>query len=195
LLFVQKNLQEYGFLGFIQLQRLNVKKILLFFSELNNSDLDWFVQKGKRETIAPERLLIREGQISEALYIVVSGSFSVAIESQDHKELARISEGEIVGEVSFIASVRSLEESVVLSIPRVQLLSKLQQDTNFSSRFYRAICLCLSDRLRGTVSRLGYGYDLDDLESHLGGFGQSMISNLELAEAKFNWLIKNVRGS
>ncbi len=178
-----------------------MKKILLFFSELNNSDLDWFVQKGKKETIQPDRLLIREGQVSEALYIVVSGLFSVVIESQEQKELARIAEGEIVGEVSFIdtrpplASVRSLEECIVLSLPRVQLLAKLQQDTNFSSRFYRAICLCLSDRLRGTVSRLGYGYDVDDLESHLGGFGQTMLSNLELAEAKFNWLIKNVRSS
>jgi CRP-like cAMP-binding protein len=173
-----------------------VKKILLFFSELNNSDLDWFVQKGKREIIASDGLLIREGQLSEALYIVVSGSFTVAIESQDHKELAQISKGEIVGEVSFIdtrpplASVRALEESVVLSIPRMQLASKLLQDTNFSSRFYRAICLCLSDRLRGTVSRLGYGNDGDNL----GEFGQSMINNLELAEAKFNWLIENVRG-
>jgi hypothetical protein len=74
-------------------------------------------------------------------------------------------------------------------------LSKLQQDTNFASRFYRAICLCLSDRLRGTVSRLGYGYDLDELEAHIGGFGQAMLGNLELAEAKFNWLIKNVRSS
>ncbi|BBC25216.1 cyclic nucleotide-binding domain-containing protein [Pseudanabaena sp. ABRG5-3] len=178
-----------------------MKKILLFFSELNNGDLDWFVQKGKKETIQPNRLLMREGQVSEALYIVVSGSFSVVIESQDHKELATISAGEIVGEVSFIdtrpplASVRSLEESVVLSIPRMQLLSKLQQDVGFSSRFYRAICLCLSDRLRGTVNRLGYGYDGDDLALHFGEFGQSMISNLELAEAKFNWLIKNVRGS
>jgi CRP-like cAMP-binding protein len=181
-----------------QLPRLNVKKILLFFSELNNNDLDWFVQKGKKETIPPERFLIREGQVSEALYIVVSGSFSVVIESQNKQELARISVGEIVGEVSFIdtrpplASVRSLEECVVLSIPRIQLLSKLQQDINFSSRFYRAICLCLSDRLRGTVSRLGYGYELDELDSRLGGFNQSMISNLELAEAKFNWLLKNM---
>ena len=178
-----------------------MKKILLFFSELNNSDLYWFVQKGKKETIPPDRLLIREGQVSEALYIVVSGSFSVAIESLDRKELAKISVGEIVGEVSFIdtrpplASVRSLEECVVLSLPRIQLLSKLQQDINFSARFYRAICLCLSDRLRGTVSRLGYGSELDELDSHSGGFGQSMLSNLELAEAKFNWLLKNVRGS
>ena len=178
-----------------------MKKILLFFSELNNSDLDWFVQKGKKETIQPDRFLIREGLVSEALYIVVSGSFSVVIESQDRKELAKISVGEIVGEVSFIdtrpplASVRSLEESVVLSLPRAQLSAKLQQDTNFSSRFYRAICLCLSDRLRGTVSRLGYGYDLDELESRLGGFSPSMLNNLELAEAKFNWLLKNVRGA
>ena len=178
-----------------------MKKILLFFSELNNSDLDWFVQKGKKETFPADRLLIKEGQISDALYIVVSGSFSVAIESQDHKELARIGQGEIVGEVSFIdtrpplASVRSLEESVVLSLPRIQLTSKLQQDTNFSSRFYRAICLCLSDRLRGTVGRLGYGYDVDTMDAHLEGFGQSMLGNLELAEAKFNWLVKNMRSS
>jgi CRP/FNR family transcriptional regulator, cyclic AMP receptor protein len=178
-----------------------MKKILLFFSELNNGDLDWFVQKGKKELIPSDRLLIKEGNVSDALYIVVSGSFSVVIESQAKTELAIISEGEIVGEVSFIdtrppiASVRSREESVVLSIPRVQLLSKLREDINFSSRFYRAICLCLSDRLRGTVSRLGYGYDLDELGLHIGGFGQSMSSNLELAEAKFNWLIKNVRGT
>ena len=178
-----------------------MKKTLLFFSELNNSDLDWFVQKGKKEIIQSNRLLIKEGQVSEALYIVVSGSFSVVIESQDQKELAIISEGEIVGEVSFIdtrpplASVRSLEECVVLSLPRVQLLAKLQQDMNFASRFYRAICLCLSDRLRGTVSRLAYGYELDELETQLGGFSQSMIGNLELAEAKFNWLLKNARGS
>jgi CRP/FNR family cyclic AMP-dependent transcriptional regulator len=178
-----------------------VKKILLFFSELNNNDLDWLVQKGKKEIVQPDRWLIREGQVSEALYIVVSGSFSVVIQSQDQKELAQISVGEIVGEVSFIdtraplASVRSLEESVVLSIPRIQLLAKLQQDVNFSSRFYRAICLCLSDRLRGTVSRLGYGFDVATLDAHLEGFGQSMLSNLELAEAKFNWLLKNVRGA
>ncbi|OIP71944.1 MAG: cyclic nucleotide-binding protein [Oscillatoriales cyanobacterium CG2_30_44_21] len=178
--------------------RLNVKKILLFFSELNNNDLDWFVQKGKKETIPPDRFLIREGQVSDALYIVVSGSFSVVIESQDKQELAKISVGEIVGEVSFIdtrpplASVRSLEECVVLSIPRIQLLAKLQQDTNFSSRFYRAICLCLSDRLRGTVSRLGYGYELDELDARLGGFNQTMVSNLELADAKFNWLLRNM---
>ena len=178
-----------------------MKKILLFFSELNNGDLDWFVQKGKKELIPPDRLLIKEGHVSDALYIVVSGSFSVAIESQNQTELAIISEGEIVGEVSFIdtrpplASVRSREESVVLSLPRVQLLSKLQQDINFSSRFYRAICLFLSDRLRGTVSRLGYGYDLDELEAHIGGFSQSMLGNLELAEGKFNWLIKNIRTS
>ncbi|MFM7886969.1 MAG: cyclic nucleotide-binding domain-containing protein [Pseudanabaena sp.] len=178
-----------------------MKKILLFFSELSNIDLDWFVQKGKKEIIPPNRFLIKEGQVIDVLYIVVSGSFSVAIESQDHKELAKITEGEIVGEVSFIdtrpplASVRALEESVVLSISRVQLLAKLQQDINFASRFYRAICLCLSDRLRGTVNRLGYGYDSNNVEANFGEFSDSMISNLELAEAKLNWLVKNVHGA
>ena len=55
------------------------------------------------------------------------------------------------------ATVKALASSVVLSIPRVQLAAKLKQDTAFAARFYRALAVFLSFRLRKTVSQLGYG--------------------------------------
>jgi len=175
-----------------------MKKTLLFFSELNNSDLEWIAEKGKKEAIAADRILIREGQSIDALYIVISGSFSVTIETTG-QILAHISEGEILGEVSFIdtrfplATVKATSESVVLSVARLQLLAKLKQDNGFAARFYRGISFCLSDRMRTTVTRFAYGRELDEIESGEEFSSQIMQSEFELAEAKFEWLINSSR--
>ncbi|MEE3719134.1 cyclic nucleotide-binding domain-containing protein [Tumidithrix elongata RA019] len=180
-----------------------MKPVLLFLGVLNNDDLDWMILKGIKETIAPGKVLIQEGKAIDAFYIVVSGSFSVRIESLENKELAelaRLFSGEIVGEVSFIdarpplATVRAETESLVLSIPRLQLNAKLQQDTGFAARFYHAIAICLSDRLRGTVSRLGYGMELEELEDQKDSFEQGITGNMDLARVKFEWLVNGVKG-
>jgi CRP/FNR family transcriptional regulator, cyclic AMP receptor protein len=177
-----------------------MKQVLLFLGVLNNDDLDWMILKGRKETIAPGKVLIQEGKAIDALYIVVSGNFSVRIESLEDKELARIFSGEIVGEVSFIdtrpplATVRAETESVVLSIPRLQLTAKLQQDVGFASRFYYALSICLSDRLRGTVSRLAYGLELEELDQQKGNAAQGLNVNMDLARVKFDWLIRGVKG-
>ncbi len=176
-----------------------MRGVLLFLGELNNDDLNWLILKGRKETIPQGKALIREGQAIDALYIVVSGTLSVVIEAIENKELARIGSGELVGEVSFIdtrpplATVLAVEESTVLSVPRIQLMTKLQQDMGFASRFYHAVSICLSDRLRGTISRLGYGMELEDLESQQESFSRGFQSNLDLAEMKFNWLISSVK--
>lgn len=178
-----------------------MQKILLFLGELNNEDLDWIIEKGKKETIPPGKTLIREGQIIDALYIVLSGSLSVEIESLGNKELAKISAGEVVGEISFIdsrpplATVKAVEPSSILSISRMHLTSRLLQDMSFAARFYHAISLCLSERMRGTVRRLGYGEDLDDINADQNDLTPAMQDNLKLAEAKFNWLIMNAKES
>ncbi|CAN1211345.1 Cyclic nucleotide-binding protein [Tumidithrix helvetica PCC 7403] len=177
-----------------------MKQVLLFLGVLNNDDLDWMILKGRKETIAPGKVLIQEGKAIDAFYIVVNGNFSVRIESLDNKELARIVSGEIVGEISFIdarpplATVRAETESLVLSIPRLQLNAKLQQDTGFASRFYHALAICLSDRMRGTVSRLGYGMELEDLEKEKGSLEQGIVGNMDLARVKFDWLVNGVKG-
>ncbi|NJK36034.1 MAG: cyclic nucleotide-binding domain-containing protein [Oscillatoriales cyanobacterium SM2_2_1] len=176
-----------------------MKKALLFFSELDSSDLEWMLSKGKKETLETGKILIQEGKSISALYIVLSGSFSVSIEASNHQVLAMIFTGEIVGEVSFIdtrmplATVRALEPSTVLAVSRAQLTTKLQQDSSFSARFYRAVCLCLSDRLRGTISRLGYGRELEELDSEKAPFSPAMMGTLELAEARLRWITQNAK--
>lgn len=173
----------------------HTKQALLILSELNNDDLNWIIQKGRKENLTPNQALIYKGRRINALYIVLSGILSVSIED---KELARLGRGEIVGEISYIdnrppsATVRALEDSQVLAIPHLQLSLKLQKDEGFAARFYHGLLLCLSDRMRGTISRLGHGMNMEVNEEEEQEPNPLLVERLTLAEAKFNWLINYV---
>jgi CRP/FNR family cyclic AMP-dependent transcriptional regulator len=175
-----------------------MKKAILLLGELNNDDLNWMVLRGVKKNLQPGTILIEEGKLIDALYITLTGTLSVLIESLGSKELARLSSGEVVGEISFIdarpplATVKAIEESMVLGIPRLHLTAKLQQDLGFASRFYHAISLCLADRLRGTVRRLGYGHEIDIPEAEQE-MNPNVLEHLELSKAKFNWLMECVK--
>ncbi|MCY7382264.1 MAG: cyclic nucleotide-binding domain-containing protein [Microcoleus sp. CAN_BIN18] len=177
------------------------KKALFILSQLNNDDIDWIVQKGKKEVLAPGAILIKEGKQIDALYIVLNGSLSVLLDQEQSKELAKIASGELVGEVSFIdarpplATVKAIEETHLLAIPRRQLVLKLQHDMGFASRFYYGISLCLADRMRGTIRHIEYGrnIELDQPEMDREDINPNVLENLALAQAKFNWLRENVK--
>lgn len=169
-----------------------ISKALLILGELNNDDLNWISRVGKKEILPPGKTLIYKGQKINALYLVLKGILSVFL---GEKELARIGKGEAVGEISFIdersplATVKAREESLLFVIPRLQLTSKLEHDTGFASRFYHGISLCLADRMRGTVGRLGYGFELAQPEQiELDKLSLTTLEHLKLAQAKFNWL-------
>jgi CRP/FNR family transcriptional regulator, cyclic AMP receptor protein len=183
--------------------------LFIFLGEFNNSDLEWIVRKSKKESLHSGIILIHEGRKIDALYIVLSGLLSVFISSEDgDKELARISSGEIVGEISFIddrpplATVKAIAETEVLAISRMNLTKKLQEDLGFASRFYHGISLCLSDRMRGTVRLLGYGDDtqIKEAQNHPDWeenalINPSVVDNMKLAKAKFNWLVQSLSSS
>ncbi|MEG4500420.1 cyclic nucleotide-binding domain-containing protein [Microcoleus sp. F10-C6] len=177
------------------------KKALFILSQLNNDDIDWIVQKGKKEVLDPGAILIHEGRQIDALYIVLKGSLTVLIEAEQTKELAKIASGELVGEVSFIdtrpplATVKAIAETHLLAIPRRQLVTKLQHDMGFASRFYYGISLCLADRMRGTIRHIEYGRNIELAQPELDreDINPNIMENLALAEAKFNWLRENVR--
>lgn len=175
-----------------------MKKILFILGVLNNDDLDWIIRHGRTENIHPGMILIQEGQLIDALYIVLKGTLSVVTEAMGDRALAQISSGEVVGEVSFVdsrpplATVRAIEESLVLSIPRLQLTAKLQQDVGFASRFYHAVSLCLADRMRGTIRRLGYDFEPGVPEDEMKDMNPRVLDHLELAQTKFNWLLQSV---
>jgi CRP/FNR family cyclic AMP-dependent transcriptional regulator len=129
------------------------KKVLYFLGTLDDQDIDWMVRSGEKRTVPAATRIIQEGQPSEFLFFILAGEFAVTSE-RGKAEIARLTAGEILGEISFVdsrppsATVTATTDSVVGAIPETVLVKKLRQDLAFASRFYRSIAVALADRLR-----------------------------------------------
>ncbi|WP_347339524.1 cyclic nucleotide-binding domain-containing protein, partial [Planktothrix sp. FACHB-1355] len=183
-----------------KVRKSSMEKVLFILGELSDDDIDWMLQTGKREEIPAQTVLIQEGKPIDTLYLLLEGTLTVSVAYLDGKEIARLSSGEMVGEMSFIdsrppsATVKTLEKTLVLSIPRRQLATRLQQDTGFGSRFYRALALLLSIRMRGTISQLGYGkITPPDGEIHIEELNPNILDNIAIARTRFDWLLRRLR--
>ena len=179
----------------------DMRKALLFLGILNDSDVDRMAAAGMKQNVPAGTVLIREGKPIEAIFIVLNGCFIVSTASLAGKQIARLKSGEILGEMSFVdsrppsASVTAAENSVVLNIPRDRLAAQLETDVDFACRFYKAIAVFLSDRLRNTVGLLGYSQSrpLDEERVYSDELDSDTLDNLELAGARFDLLQKKLR--
>jgi CRP/FNR family transcriptional regulator, cyclic AMP receptor protein len=177
-----------------------MRKALLFLGILDDSDISWMASEGKKQDIPAGTVLIHEGQSIESLFIVIDGRLAVSTKAAGTKEIAHLMSGEIVGEMSFVdsrlpsASVRAVDASSVLSIPKQALTRRLATDLPFAVRFYRALAVFLSDRLRTTVGLLGYGANqtLQDRE-YAEEIDPDVLDKVALAGARFDWLQRKLR--
>ncbi|WP_445632795.1 cAMP-binding domain of CRP [Nostoc sp. DSM 114161] len=175
----------------------------VLLQELSNSDINWMIATGFQREIAAGTVLIQEGKSSDTLHLILDGTLVVTISQTDKnplgraftaiegseikdREIARLSSGEIVGEIPFVnvrptaASVRAVEKSLVISIPQQDLAVKLHKDVGFACRFYRAIAILLSDRITQLGrNKLIKGQALRDMLFVLG----------ELNDSDIDWMI------
>ncbi|WP_416667267.1 cyclic nucleotide-binding domain-containing protein [Egbenema bharatensis] len=174
-----------------------MKKALYLLAQLSDRDFEWLLREGKRMSVSAGTPLIREGEPTDALYIVLDGRLEVCVEAFGGETIAELGSGEVIGEMSFVdsrrpsATVKAVTDSAVWKIPRLKLNAKLSQDIEFAAHFYHAVAVFLSDRLRDTVSRLGYSKNsnLDEDEDP----NPQVISNLELAKARLDWLLNRLK--
>jgi CRP/FNR family transcriptional regulator, cyclic AMP receptor protein len=172
-----------------------VRKALLLLGILNDTDLDWLIGAGSRRALPEGTVIIREGEPIEEVFLVLDGILAVRTAKTRTADIARLRGGEVVGEMSFVdkrppaASVHALAPSEVLVIPRSALAQKLEADVAFAARFYRALAAFLSQRLRNTVSLLGY----DIPEAADEEIEADTLDNLTLAGARFEWLQKRIK--
>lgn len=189
-----------------------LRKVLLVFGILNDRDIDWLIENGLRVNASPKKVLIQQGKPVEALYIPIDGTLAVSITVDEgntkvSKEIAKLSSGEIVGEMSFVeagkasATVESFDRSILLAIPQKELEIKLKEDMQFAARFYRAIAVVLADRLRDGLSRRGYGqnYAFSDMDEDIELDSQdeldlNTLKNTALAGTRFNWMSRRING-
>jgi len=179
-----------------------MKKVFFLLGELDDDDIDWMISTGRREEIVAGTVLIQEGEAIDTLHILLEGTLAVSVAALEGKTIARLTSGAVVGEMSFAdarppsATVQAVENSLVLSIPRHQLVEKLKKDEGFASRFYRAIAIFLSTRLRGTVRYLGYAKgQLLNEDSGSDDLSPETLDNMPLAKARFDWLLRRLRSS
>ena len=138
-----------------------MRKALYILGDLNDQDVAWLAETGNRQSVSAGTTVIKEGEQVESLYIITDGTCEVVL--ADGKRLAELGSGDIVGEMSLIekrppmASVKALSDCTILAVPQTLLRAELDRNQGFAARFYRAIAVFLSDRLRSTVGQLGYG--------------------------------------
>ncbi len=201
------------------------KKVLFVLGQLNDSDIDWMLSTGKKQTIAAGTVLVHQGRPVDALHMLLNGTMMVSVcdakitplhrtfaeekcgPGTIKQEIAKLSSGDIVGEVSFLdnqyasAYVTCLEDCQVLSLPRSQLAAKLEMGSGFAARFYRAIAAIVEDRLRSAVIRLSHGKNsgssqmLDEEIEHEDEIELNILDKSALAGARFDWILRQFRAS
>ena len=92
-----------------------------------------------------------------------------------------------------------LTDGVMLCVPQAALRARLAENEGFAARFYRALAVFLSDRLRATVAHLGYG-DTSDKEDAYAAFedehelDEGVLDNLHVAGDRMRRLIGLLAG-
>lgn len=146
-----------------------MRKALYILGDLDDADIRWLAAAGKRRSLVAGQAFVRAGVSPDALFIVLDGD--CAVRAGDGAIVARLGAGDIVGEMSLIekrppnVSVVAVTDGHVLALPQTALRQRLAADTGFAARFYRALAVFLSDRLRASVAQLGYGQADDDKQA------------------------------
>lgn len=177
-----------------------MKKVLFILGELDDDDIDWILEVGHRDKIPAGKILIQEGTPIDAVYILLEGELSISTTATEGREIASLSSGEVVGEMSFIdtrppsATVTAKRDSLVLSVPTALLSTKLRQDIGFASRFYRALAVFLSNRLRITVNRLGAGNETHpEAELPDEELAREAKDTVVLAQTRLDWMLRRLK--
>jgi CRP-like cAMP-binding protein len=175
-----------------------LRKVLYILGQLSDSDVDWLAGAGQRIKVEKGKQLIKLGVSLKQVYVVLDGELSV--QTNKGFELAKVSTGEILGEMSLVdsrppsASVVVLQDAFVLALDKSVLQAKLDVDAGFSSRFYRAIAIFLSVRMRSTLGRMGYGDPSDEASTDTDELDENVLDNVHLAGARFERLLKKLMG-
>jgi CRP/FNR family transcriptional regulator, cyclic AMP receptor protein len=174
-----------------------MRKVLFIFSVLSDGDVEWLAQAGERVSVDPGTVLVPLAARVEYVYFVLDGQLSVLTRNRD--VINTLESGEVIGEMSLVdpapttVSVEVVKEATLLRIRHSVVREKLAADLGFASRFYRALCVFLADRMRNTTQRLGYGPASDDAHAP-DELNDDLLDTVHLAGARFDRMLKRLAG-
>ena len=130
---------------------------------LTTEDYDLLLEKSRVVTYQNNEVILKEGRLSEALYMVRKGLVRVERSASGKGvAIAFLEPGEVFGEMSFIenvptsATVVAHDEVEIIVFEKNALYSLLTSVPGLSTRFYQSLAQNLSGRLRQTSSLVSY---------------------------------------
>ena len=166
-----------------------MRKSLYILGDLDDRDIIWLSRHGSRRSISAGSALVAAGRDPEALFFVTDGRFRVS--RADGRVVAELGAGDVVGEMSFVekrppsADVTALTDGRVLAVPRDAILAAFREDPGMAARFYRALAVFLSDRLRVTTEQSG---------DSAGELDEGLLDTLHIAGDRMLRLIDMLEG-
>ena len=130
-------------------------------AQLDDDDRQLLGDYGEFLPVHPDQILIKEGREQDSLYFIISGVLHVHTDSSEqHTLVARVSEGETLGEVNVFdpaqasASVTAKEFSQVWKANRHDLNEFTQAYPKAAARLLAGILKEMSSRLRTMNEKL-----------------------------------------
>lgn len=117
------------------------------FREMDEADLEELIPSTRLEIYEPGRIILREGRVGAAFFLIVSGGVEVikALGKPEEKIVNRLAAGDFFGEIANmkhttrIASVRALSETQCLMIQRLHLDSYIERFPIVLARVEQAV--------------------------------------------------------
>lgn len=140
---------------------LRQKFVVDAWEQFNNEDICWLSEMGKEQKLKSGEVLVNENSVNKSFHIVLHGTLDVFLQGRKMLKVARLSRGEMVGEIAFLcndskpsATVIVKEDCDVLSIDFQVLRAKLDNDPNFALRFYKVLAIKNACRVKDTRNLL-----------------------------------------
>lgn len=163
---------------------LQAKRQLFLEQKLSTMEINFLSSLSKEEKLSEGEVIFREGDVGDAMYVVLEGRvmISKSIPGAGEEALAFLERGDYFGEMALIDNKpRSADATahrggaVVLAIPREVLDGILRVDKLTSRRLLKILCTLIAGRLRSLDEKLIGWYILSgggmDGEERGGGGG------------------------
>ncbi len=127
------------------------------FAEVAEADLAALAQGAVERTFAAGAVVVREGDVSDELYLVLSGTFQIYVAQASigfDRELRRVTRGGYLGEMAPLtgrprsASVRALTPGVLLAIGRDPVQALVHRSASFAIALCRGLAARAADLAR-----------------------------------------------
>jgi CRP-like cAMP-binding protein len=175
-----------------------MRKVLYLLGILGDADIDWLVSNGDKRRFASGETLVTQGELADALFLVLDGNAEV---QAGGKTVGQVGQGEVIGEVSLLdsrpptATVTAEQDLTALAVPFTTLRSKMDSDTSFAAKFYKAIGMFLAARMR-SVTLLATGARSEDVfEEDVelpDEIDPEVLEEVALAGARFRMLLERM---